>query len=87
MEINTTFKDLLNGKYVIELENVKTQIDTENMEYEFKASNLGLYRWNGSNGSYINFELSKSEDEYKYILLYYENNANHASEEIWGNGI
>ena len=81
---NTTFKDLLNGKYVIELENVKTQIDTENMEYEFKTSNLGLYRWNGSNGSYINFELSKSEDEYKYILLYYENNANHASEEIWG---
>lgn len=81
---NTTFKDLLNGKYVIELENVKTQIDTENMKYEFKTSNLGLYRWNGSNGSYINFELSKSEDEYKYILLYYEGNANHASEEIWG---
>ena len=81
---NTTFKDLLNGKYVIELENVKTQIDTENMKYEFKTSNLGLYRWNGSNGSYINFELSKSEDEYKYILLYYEDNANHASEEIWG---
>ena len=80
----TNFKDLLDGKFVIELENVETQIDTDNMEYEFKASNLGLYRWNGSNGDYINFELSKEGDEYKYIILYYENNANHASEEIWG---
>ena len=81
---NTTFKDLLDGKFVIDLENVETQIDTDNMEYEFKTSNLGLYKWNGSNGDYINFELSKDGDEYKYILLYYENNANHASEEIWG---
>ena len=81
---NTTFKDLLDGKYVIELENVNTQIDTDNMEYEFKATSLGSYRWNGSDGSYINFELTKSGDEYKYILLYYENNANHASEELWG---
>ena len=32
----------------------------------------------------VNFELTKSEDGYKYILLYYVNNENHAREELWG---
>ncbi len=81
----TTFRDWLYEKYVIELENVKTTIDTDNMEYEFKPSNLGHYTYESvENKNTISFELNKKGDEYNYILLFYPNNSIHASEELWG---
>lgn len=81
----TTFKDNLFEKYIINLENVKTTIDTDNMEYEFKPSNLGKYTYeNTSNSNAMNFELNKNSDKYDYILLFYPNGSTHASEELWG---
>lgn len=80
---NTKFKDYLYEKYIIELENVKTKINTENMEYEYKTSNLGHYTYENDN-NIIEFELNKKDDKYSYTLSYYPNNSTHASEELWG---
>jgi len=81
----TEFKDYIQDNYMIELKNVQANIDTENMEYEFKASNLGSYSFDDhSTGNSIKFELQKKENGYYYVLEYYPSNSTHASEELWG---
>lgn len=77
--------ELENQVEIVDITNNVTENSTTNEQIDtgYEESFLGNYTWKNEYDT-ISFELTEENGEISYKLLYYPNDAAHASEELWG---